>query len=146
MLLLAVIGAAIAVVRSPAARQRVESVAAELRTQPDVASVAAFYTAHDTAMVARDRRLVTPLVACPPGDAEQNTLGVIDLKTNYIEHLRVVADRLVNLGKVIGKGRLIAGTDCGFDTFIRWSQVDPDVAWLKLKSLSEGADLASREL
>jgi 5-methyltetrahydropteroyltriglutamate--homocysteine methyltransferase len=79
-------------------------------------------------------------------DDKSVILGVIDVKTNYIEHPRVVADRLVNLGNVIGKERLIAGTDCGFDTFIRWSQVDPDVAWLKLKSLSEGADLASQEL
>jgi 5-methyltetrahydropteroyltriglutamate--homocysteine methyltransferase len=73
-------------------------------------------------------------------------LGVIDVKTNYIEHPQVVADRLINLGKVIGKERLLGGTDCGFDTFIRWSQVDPDVAWLKLKSLSEGAEIASGEL
>jgi 5-methyltetrahydropteroyltriglutamate--homocysteine methyltransferase len=79
-------------------------------------------------------------------DDKSVILGVIDVKTNYIEHPRVVADRLVNLGNVIGKERLLAGTDCGFDTFIRWSQVDPDVAWLKLKSLSEGADLASQEL
>jgi 5-methyltetrahydropteroyltriglutamate--homocysteine methyltransferase len=79
-------------------------------------------------------------------DDKSVILGVIDVKTNYIEHPQVVADRLVNLGKVIGKERLIAGTDCGFDTFIRWSQVDPDVAWLKLKSLSEGAELASHEL
>jgi 5-methyltetrahydropteroyltriglutamate--homocysteine methyltransferase len=83
-------------------------------------------------------------VALP--DDKSVILGVIDVKTNYIEHPRVVADRLVNLGQVIGKERLIAGTDCGFDTFIRWSQVDPDVAWLKLKSLSEGAELASQEL
>lgn len=73
-------------------------------------------------------------------------LGVIDVKTNYIEHPRVVADRLVQVGNLIGKDRLLAGTDCGFDTFIRWSLVDPDVAWLKLKSLSEGADMASAEL
>lgn len=79
-------------------------------------------------------------------DGKKVILGVIDVKTNYVEHPRVVADRLVRLGKVIGKERLLAGTDCGFDTFIRWSQVDPDVAWLKLKSLSEGAELASAEL
>jgi 5-methyltetrahydropteroyltriglutamate--homocysteine methyltransferase len=73
-------------------------------------------------------------------------LGVIDVKTNYIEHPRVVADRLVQLGQIIGKERVLGGTDCGFDTFIRWSQVDPDVAWLKLKSLAEGAEIASSEL
>jgi 5-methyltetrahydropteroyltriglutamate--homocysteine methyltransferase len=79
-------------------------------------------------------------------DDKKVILGVIDVKTNYIEHPRVVADRLVQLGQVIGKERLLAGTDCGFDTFIRWSQVDPDVAWLKLKSMSDGAEIASSEL
>lgn len=73
-------------------------------------------------------------------------LGVIDTKSNFVEHPRVVADRLVNLGKVIGKERLLAGTDCGFDTFIRFSLVDPGVAWLKLASLVEGAQIASSEL
>jgi 5-methyltetrahydropteroyltriglutamate--homocysteine methyltransferase len=72
--------------------------------------------------------------------------GVIDTKTNYVEHPQVVADRLLRVGKVIGGDRLLAGTDCGFDTFIRFSQVDPDVAWLKLKTLAEGAGLASEEL
>jgi 5-methyltetrahydropteroyltriglutamate--homocysteine methyltransferase len=72
--------------------------------------------------------------------------GVIDTKTNYIEHPQVVADRLVRVGKLIGGERLLAGTDCGFDTFIKFSQVDPDVAWEKLKALSEGAELASKEL
>ena len=73
-------------------------------------------------------------------------LGVIDVKTNYVEHPRLVADRLVQVGQFVGKDRLLAGTDCGFDTFIRWSLVDPDVAWLKLRSLVEGAEIASAEL
>jgi 5-methyltetrahydropteroyltriglutamate--homocysteine methyltransferase len=73
-------------------------------------------------------------------------LGVIDVKSNHVEHPRVVADRLVQLGKIIGKDRLLAGTDCGFDTFIRFSLVDPGVAWLKLKSLADGAEIASAEL
>ena len=73
-------------------------------------------------------------------------LGTIDTKSNFVEHPQVVADRLVRLGKIIGKDRVIAGTDCGFDTFIRFSLVDPGVAWLKLKSLSEGAEIASSEL
>jgi 5-methyltetrahydropteroyltriglutamate--homocysteine methyltransferase len=60
-------------------------------------------------------------------------LGTIDTKTNYIEHPQVVADRLVRVGQYIGADRLLAGTDCGFDTFIKFSQVDPDVAWFKLR-------------
>jgi 5-methyltetrahydropteroyltriglutamate--homocysteine methyltransferase len=79
-------------------------------------------------------------------DDKKVILGVIDVKTNYIEHPRLVADRLVQVGQFVGKDRLMGGTDCGFDTFIRWSQVDPDVAWLKLKSLTEGAEIASAEL
>ena len=79
-------------------------------------------------------------------DDKSVILGVIDVKSNCVEHPRLVADRLVRLGKIVGKERLLAGTDCGFDTFIRFSQVDPGVAWLKLKSLSEGAAIASAEL
>jgi 5-methyltetrahydropteroyltriglutamate--homocysteine methyltransferase len=79
-------------------------------------------------------------------DDKSVILGVIDVKSNCVEHPRLVADRLIRLGKIIGKERLLAGTDCGFDTFIRFSLVDPDVAWLKLKSLSQGAELASTEL
>jgi 5-methyltetrahydropteroyltriglutamate--homocysteine methyltransferase len=78
-------------------------------------------------------------------DDKKIILGVIDVKSNYIEHPQVVADRLVRLAKIVGKERVIGGTDCGFDTFIRFSLVDPDVAWLKLGSLSEGAELASQQ-
>jgi 5-methyltetrahydropteroyltriglutamate--homocysteine methyltransferase len=73
-------------------------------------------------------------------------LGVVDVKSNHVEHPLVIADRLTRLGKLIGSERLMAGTDCGFDTFIRFSLVDPKVAWLKLESLVEGAKLASAEL
>jgi 5-methyltetrahydropteroyltriglutamate--homocysteine methyltransferase len=73
-------------------------------------------------------------------------LGVVDVKSNHVEHPQVIADRLTRLGEIIGKERLLAGTDCGFDTFIRFSQVDPKVAWLKLRSLVEGAEIASAEL
>jgi 5-methyltetrahydropteroyltriglutamate--homocysteine methyltransferase len=79
-------------------------------------------------------------------DDKKVILGVIDVKTNYVEHPRLVADRLVQVGRLVGSERLLAGTDCGFDTFIRWSLVDPDVAWLKLRSLVEGAEIASAEL
>jgi 5-methyltetrahydropteroyltriglutamate--homocysteine methyltransferase len=80
-----------------------------------------------------------------PGD-KSVILGVIDVKVNCVEHPRLVADRLVALGRIVGKERVIGGTDCGFDTFIRFSQVDPDVAWLKLQSLAQGAEIASGEL
>ena len=57
-----------------------------------------------------------------------------------------MAQRLVRLAEVVGRENVQAGTDCGFDTFIRFSQVDPDVVWLKLRALSEGAAMASDEL
>lgn len=71
--------------------------------------------------------------------------GVVDTKTNYIEHPQTVADRLVRLGEIIGPQRLLAGTDCGLATFIEWG-VDPGVAWRKLESLVEGAQLATAQL
>ena len=73
-------------------------------------------------------------------------LGVIDVKVNAVEHPRLVAQRLVRLAELVGRENVQAGTDCGFDTFIRFSQVDPDVVWLKLQALSEGAAMASDEL
>ena len=82
----------------------------------------------------------------PLPDDKKVILGVIDVKTNYVEHPRLVADRLVQVGQFVGKDRLIAGTDCGFGTFIRWSLVDPGVMWLKMGSLVEGAEIASGEL
>ena len=64
--------------------------------------------------------------------------GVIDVKSHRVEHPRLVAQRLVQLAQTIGQEQLIAGTDCGFGTFIGYA-IDPDVAWAKLKSLFEGA-------
>ena len=72
--------------------------------------------------------------------------GVIDSCTNYIEHPEVVAQRLVRFAHVVGRENVIAGTDCGFDTFAGASAVAPSVAWAKLQSLAEGARLASQEL
>ena len=82
----------------------------------------------------------------PLPDGKDLILGVIDVKVNAVEHPRLVAQRLVRLADVVGRENVQAGTDCGFDTFIRFSQVDPDVVWLKLQALSEGAAMASEEL
>jgi 5-methyltetrahydropteroyltriglutamate--homocysteine methyltransferase len=82
----------------------------------------------------------------PLPDDKSVILGVIDVKTNYVEHPRLVADRLVQVGQLVGKERVMAGTDCGFGTFIRWSLVDPGVMWLKMASMVEGAEIASAEL
>ena len=72
--------------------------------------------------------------------------GVISSTTNYIEHPLLVAERICRYADVLGRERVIAGSDCGFGTFAGFGPVDPDVAYLKLKSLSEGAAIASERL
>ncbi len=72
--------------------------------------------------------------------------GVIDTSCNFVEHPRLVAQRIIRYARLVGRERVIAGTDCGFGTFAGFGPVHPDICWLKLKSLREGADLASDEL
>jgi 5-methyltetrahydropteroyltriglutamate--homocysteine methyltransferase len=72
--------------------------------------------------------------------------GVIDSTTNIIEHPEVVAERLVRYATVLGRENVIAGVDCGFGTNARTDQVDPKIAWAKLRALVEGAELATRDL
>ena len=72
--------------------------------------------------------------------------GVIDSCTNYIEHPELVAERIVRFAEVVGRERVIAGTDCGFGTSVGPRHVAPSIAWAKLQSLVEGARIASRQL
>jgi 5-methyltetrahydropteroyltriglutamate--homocysteine methyltransferase len=73
--------------------------------------------------------------------------GVIDTTTNYVEHEEVVADRIVRVAEAVGDPRrVIAGTDCGFDTSAGISDVAPSLVWEKLRSLRRGADIASSVL
>jgi 5-methyltetrahydropteroyltriglutamate--homocysteine methyltransferase len=72
--------------------------------------------------------------------------GVLDSTTNFIEHPRLVARRLIAFANLFGGDRIIAGTDCGFSTFAGFGVVDPEIVWAKLKSLSEGAEIASASL
>jgi 5-methyltetrahydropteroyltriglutamate--homocysteine methyltransferase len=73
--------------------------------------------------------------------------GVIDSLTNFVEHPQVVADRIERVAQIIGDpSRVLAGTDCGFDTSAGWGRVAQDVVWAKLKSLRDGARLASERL
>ncbi|MDB4007661.1 cobalamin-independent methionine synthase II family protein [Amylibacter sp.] len=69
--------------------------------------------------------------------------GVVDTTTNFIEHPELVAQRIEKFSNIVGKDRVIAGSDCGFGTFAGFGAVDPQIAYAKLKSLSEGAALAS---
>ena len=68
--------------------------------------------------------------------------GVIDSTTNFVEHPEVVAQRLQRFLEFVPADRLIAGSDCGFGTFAGFGPVDPDIAYVKLAALAEGARLA----
>ena len=71
--------------------------------------------------------------------------GVIDTKTNYVEHPEVVADRIELAVKAVGDStRVIAGTDCGFATISGIERVQKDIVWQKLESMRQGADIASQ--
>lgn len=72
--------------------------------------------------------------------------GMLDTVTNYIEHPELIADRLVRFADVVGRERVIAGTDCGFGSLVGVAFVDPPVAWKKLEALVEGAAIASERL
>ena len=67
--------------------------------------------------------------------------GVIDTTTNFVEHPRVVAERIERFTAIVGADRVMAGTDCGFSTFAGYGAVDPDIVWAKLGTLVEGAAL-----
>ena len=71
--------------------------------------------------------------------------GVIDTKTNYVEHPEVVADRIELAIKAVGDpSRVIAGTDCGFATIAGVERVQKDIVWQKLEAMRQGADIASQ--
>ena len=72
--------------------------------------------------------------------------GVLDSTTNFIEHPELVAERIGRYARLVGRENVIAGTDCGFGTWVGQAAVDPDIVWAKLASLAEGARLASSEL
>ena len=73
--------------------------------------------------------------------------GIVDSTTNFIEHPQLVAQRITRYGRMVGRDRVIAGSDCGFGTFARTTPtVEPEIVWAKLAALSEGARLATNEL
>ena len=90
---------------------------------------------------------IRDLARLPLGEDQILVAGVIDPLTNFVEHPEVVAERIERAVHAIGDPRrVIAGTDCGFDTSAGMGRVAEDVVWAKLKSLSEGARLASERL
>ena len=73
--------------------------------------------------------------------------GIVDSTTNFIEHPQLVAQRIARYARMVGRDRVIAGSDCGFGTFARTTPtVEPEIVWAKLTALAEGARLATNEL
>ena len=89
--------------------------------------------------VFRDRKAEIP-------DDKVLVPGVVDSTTNFVEHPELVAQRIERFVDIVGAERVIAGSDCGFGTFAGFGAVDPDIAYAKLASLSEGAKIASARL
>ncbi|MEP4194837.1 MAG: cobalamin-independent methionine synthase II family protein [Aliishimia sp.] len=91
--------------------------------------------AHEWA-VFQDRRSEIP-------DNKVLVPGVVDTTTNFVEHPQLVAQRIEQFSRIVGHDRVVAGSDCGFGTFAGFGAVDPDIAYAKLNSLSEGAALVN---
>jgi 5-methyltetrahydropteroyltriglutamate--homocysteine methyltransferase len=72
--------------------------------------------------------------------------GVLDTSTNYVEHPELVAERICRFADIVGRERVIAGSDCGFGTFAGYGKLDPDISFKKLKAMAEGAAIASQRL
>ena len=72
--------------------------------------------------------------------------GVIDTVTNFVEHPELVAQRIERWARLVGKENVIAGNDCGFASGASFVAVHPDIVWMKMQSLVEGARLASQRL
>jgi 5-methyltetrahydropteroyltriglutamate--homocysteine methyltransferase len=71
--------------------------------------------------------------------------GVIESKSNFIEHPELVAQRIGRYAKLVGRENVMAGSDCGFGTWVGQAAVDPDVVWAKMAAMAEGARIASKE-
>jgi 5-methyltetrahydropteroyltriglutamate--homocysteine methyltransferase len=83
----------------------------------------------------------------PLRDDQLLVAGVIDTLTNFVEHPEVVADRIERVAAVLGDPRrVLAGTDCGFETSAGMGRVADDVVWAKLAALTEGSRIASQRL
>jgi 5-methyltetrahydropteroyltriglutamate--homocysteine methyltransferase len=71
--------------------------------------------------------------------------GVLESKANFIEHPELIAQRIGRYAKLVGRENVMAGSDCGYGTWVGQAAVDPDVVWAKLAAMAEGARIASRE-
>jgi len=82
----------------------------------------------------------------PLPDDKVIVTGCLDTTTHFVEHPELVADRIIRYAEVVGRERVLAGADCGFGTMVGLEGVEANVAWAKLRSLTEGAELASAAL
>jgi 5-methyltetrahydropteroyltriglutamate--homocysteine methyltransferase len=89
--------------------------------------------AHEYAIF-EDYKLPEGKILCP---------GVIECQSNYVEHPMLIAQRIKRYADLVGRENVMAGTDCGFSIHVGQAAIDPKVVWLKLKSLAEGAAIAS---
>jgi 5-methyltetrahydropteroyltriglutamate--homocysteine methyltransferase len=71
--------------------------------------------------------------------------GVLESKTNFIEHPELIAQRIGRYAKLVGRESVVAGSDCGYGTWVGQAAVDPDVVWAKMAAMAEGARIASKE-
>ena len=71
--------------------------------------------------------------------------GVIESKSNFIEHPELIAQRIARYANLVGRDNVVAGSDCGFGTWVGQAAVDPDVVWAKLAAMAEGARLATKQ-
>ncbi|MCH7509831.1 MAG: cobalamin-independent methionine synthase II family protein [Proteobacteria bacterium] len=85
----------------------------------------------------RDTELPDDLILIP---------GVIDSTTNFVEHPELVAERICRFADIVGRERVIAGSDCGFATFAGFGAVDGEIAYAKLATMATGARIASDRL
>jgi 5-methyltetrahydropteroyltriglutamate--homocysteine methyltransferase len=88
-------------------------------------------------VVFRDTRIPDDKILIP---------GVLGSTTNYVEHPLLVAERICRFAGIVGRERVIAGSDCGFSTFAGFGPVEPDIAYMKLAAMAEGARIASKRL
>ncbi|MEM7128086.1 MAG: cobalamin-independent methionine synthase II family protein [Chloroflexota bacterium] len=72
--------------------------------------------------------------------------GVLDTTTNYVEHPELVAERILRFTDIVGRERVLAGTDCGFGTFAGFGAIHPEICWGKLSAMAKGAEIASKQL
>jgi 5-methyltetrahydropteroyltriglutamate--homocysteine methyltransferase len=72
--------------------------------------------------------------------------GVLDSTTNFVEHPELVAERILNFANLVGRERVIAGTDCGFGTFAGFGAVHPTITWAKFRAMVQGAEIATKQL